>query len=447
MSQPGKSMTIMVVDDSTMIQKIIKRELEAGGYTVICFGDGMEAMSALSWMEDPPDLITLDIDMPKMDGFMACEYLRSKEEEGLFADKGRGPIPVLFVSANDTIDNRRRGFSLGSLNFIAKPFGPGDISTAVNDVLRPLGRFDGMSALVVDDSVVVRQMIGRCVNKMGAAYCEAGNGIEALQLLNEKLQEIDLLIVDFTMPKMKGDELVRQLRKMEGGARLPVLFVSAAGETHDILNMFRSGATDYLQKPFIAEELQARIGVHFEARKYMLELEELNRNLYERAVYDGLTRLHNKRYLLDNLDRSFSIAIRGDEELSCIFFDIDFFKKVNDSCGHQFGDYVLRVLGTLVKENVRNGDLAVRYGGEEFVIIMPRATLAAAAQFGERFRHIVEDYPFEDEPIKRPITISLGISSLQEHEPTSPSSLLEFADQALYRAKEAGRNQVALYQG
>lgn len=446
MPMSNGAMTIMVVDDSSMIQKLIQRELEEAGYSVISFGDGMEAMSALSWMEDPPDLITLDIDMPKMDGFMACEYLREKEAEGLFADKGRGPIPVLFVSANDTIENRRRGYNLGSLNFIAKPFGPGDISAAVDDVLRPLGQFEGMTALVVDDSMVVRQMIGRCVNKMGATFQEAGNGQEALELLRTKIKQFDLLIVDFTMPEVKGDELVRRLRKMEGGARLPVLFVSAAGETHDILNMYRSGATDYLQKPFIVEELQARIGVHFEARKYMLELEELNRNLYERAVYDGLTRLHNKRYLLDNFNRAFSVAIRSDEELSCMFFDIDHFKEVNDTCGHPFGDYVLRELGSLVKKNIRNGDLAVRYGGEEFVVVMPRTQLSTAAAFGEQFRKIVEEHHFEYGEIQRPITISVGLASLQKHQAAGAGNLLELADQALYRAKKAGRNRIAVYE-
>lgn len=203
--EASRPLTVVVVDDSATMRAIIQKELEEAGYKVVTFSNGIEALSSLSWMEAPPDLITMDIDMPRMDGFSCSEKFREQETQGLYGAR-EAHTPILFVSANDSLDNRIRGFHLGSLEFISKPFTRGDIARAVDRVLRPVPAFAGMTALIIDDNRSLRQMVRACLERSGLAIMEAENGREAFNLLQRNLDRIDLAIVDFDMPIMRGDE-------------------------------------------------------------------------------------------------------------------------------------------------------------------------------------------------------------------------------------------------
>jgi two-component system cell cycle response regulator len=222
-----------------------------------------------------------------------------------------------------------------------------------------------------------------------------------------------------------------------------MLSLSGSGETQAVLRMFQAGASDYLVKPFIAEELLARVQVHLQLRRHMKRLEEMNRDLYDKAVNDSLTGLRNKRFFQEAFEEMFARALRSQSDISCLFFDLDHFKKVNDTCGHAFGDYVLNTIGQLVKKNIRFGDLAARFGGEEFVIVLPNTGLEKALVVAEKIRFLVESYPFGDQDRQWPVTISIGVSSFEANQPVSATSLLQFADKALYLAKNCGRNRVS----
>ncbi len=433
--------TVVVVDDSSTMRTVIQKELELAGFAVVTFSDGLEALSSLRWMHKPPDLITLDIDMPRMDGFSCCQQLREMEAQGVFG-RGDSQIPVLFVSANDTFDNRSRGFHLGSLEFISKPFARGDIAKAVSKVLRPQSTFSGMTALVVDDNQGVRWMVGACLERIGLWVIEAENGRQAFDLIKEHLAQVDLVIVDYDMPVMRGDEFIHLTRQLPEAEHLPMLSLSGNGDTHAVLRMFRAGASDYLMKPFIAEELLARVQVHLQLRRHMRHLEEMNRNLYDKAVNDVLTGLRNKRYFQEAFEEMFARALRSRGDISCLFFDLDHFKKVNDTCGHAFGDYVLKTIGALVKKNVRFGDLAARFGGEEFVVALPNTGLDQAGFVAEKIRALVEAHTFSDQGRQWAVTVSIGVASLHFHQPATGQELLQQADKALYLAKDGGRNRV-----
>jgi two-component system cell cycle response regulator len=243
-------LTVVVIDDSATMRAIIKKELEVAGFTVVVFNDGLDALSSLHWMQKPPDLITMDIDMPRMDGFVCCEKIREMEARGLFGNPD-ARIPVLFVSANDNFDNRSRGFNLGSLEFISKPFVRGDIATAVSRVLRPQNTFAGMTALVVDDDASIRRMVSSCLQRIGLAIVEAKDGLQAYDIVKKDVSLVDLAIVDYDMPVMRGDEFIHMTRQLPDAGHLPMLSLSGSRETNAILQMFRAGATDYLVKPFI----------------------------------------------------------------------------------------------------------------------------------------------------------------------------------------------------
>jgi two-component system, cell cycle response regulator len=437
--------TLLVVDDSSTICTIIKNELTEAGYEVVTAKNGIEALSYIEWMEKMPDMITLDIDMPVMGGFEVCERLLGGIDDPDEKKQKAAKIPILFVSANDTIDNRRKGFKLEVIDFISKPFKHGDILHAVNKVLNPEQEFVGMRALVVDDSAGVRRMIRRLLQRNGIEVSEAQNGLEALGLVENQKEVYDIVITDYYMPEMCGDELCLLLRQREDMKQVPKFFVSAFDDRDSTLEFFKAGASDYLRKPFIEEELQAKVEIHLRAKKYVNELEKLNKKLEDLAIRDGLTGLFNRRYLKDEMERVFSQATRYNFELSCILLDLDFFKKINDTYGHAFGDLVLVQFAEILKKRVRKSDIAARYGGEEFVVLLPNTNSSGAANMAESIRSYMSQHVFSDGTTKTHVHISVGISSLKADKPENPDKLVSFADEALYTAKESGRNRVCQY--
>jgi two-component system cell cycle response regulator len=286
-------------------------------------------------------------------------------------------------------------------------------------------------------------MVGTCLERIGLEVIEAENGRQAFELIKENMVQTDLCIVDYDMPVMRGDEFIHLTRQFPEAEHLPMLSLSGINDPQAVLRMFRAGASDYLVKPFIAEELLARVQVHLQLRRHMKNLEEINRNLYDKAVNDSLTGLRNKRFFQESFEEIYARALRSRSDISCLFFDLDHFKKVNDTCGHAFGDYVLHTIGKLVKRSFRVGDLSARFGGEEFVVVLPNTGLDKALEYAEFLRAKVEAYHFSDQGIEWPVTISIGVSSYGSDQPTSAGNLLQLADQALYLAKDGGRNRVA----
>jgi len=431
--------TVVVVDESAAMP--IKEELEATGFDVLTYSDGAEAFSSLQGMQKRPDLIILNIDLPRMGGFAFCKKLREQESKGLFGNV-KEHTPVLFISANDTFENRSRSFHLGSLEFIPLPFARGELAKTVSRMLQPQAAFAGMRVLVVDDNKGLRRMVASCLQRIGLLISEAANGRQAYEFVLDNPNLVDMAIVDFDMPVMRGDEFIHLIRQLPEGEHMPLLTLSSSTGSNIVLHMFRAGATDYLIKPFPSQELLARVKVHLQLRRHMRYLEETNRVLYEKAVSDKLTGLCNKQYFHEVFEELFTRSSRTKNDISCLFFDLDHFKKINDTCGHDFGDYVLRTIGTLVKNKVRSGDLAARFGGEEFVIILPNTSLDNAMVVAEKIRSLVAGHPFDYHGKKWSVTVSIGVASLLTNKPNSALGLLEQADQALYLAKNSGRNRV-----
>lgn len=286
--------TIVVVDDS--VAMIIKKELEEAFFNVFTFNDGVEAFSFLQDVGgNRPDLIILNTDSPKMGGFAFCEKLRHEESKGLFG-KLKGHTPVVFISSNDTFENRSRSFHLGSLEFIPLPFAPGEIANTVSRMLQPQSTFSGMTVLVVDDNKGLRRMVASCLHRIGLLTNEAENGRQAYEFILDNPNLVDLAIVDFDMPVMRGDEFIHLVRQLPEGKHLPLLTLSSSSGSNIVLHMFRAGATDYLIKPFPSQELLARVKVHLQLRRHLKSLEETNRALHEKTVSDKLTGLYNKHY-------------------------------------------------------------------------------------------------------------------------------------------------------
>lgn len=292
-------MKVLVVDDSPTSRAFIRKELEAGGYEVLEATSGQDALALLKSapQESPPQesaavestpkdsslpqLVTLDVEMPVLDGYEVCQQIRKQSPVANGTQQNSQALPIVFITANDTLEGRIRGFNAGATDFIRKPFGKGELLKVVDGLLKPEQQYAGESALVVDDSATVRNIIANTLRQMGLRVTEAEDGRQALEIVRERMDDLDLVITDFTMPVMDGPAFCRHLRNDLGLKDLPVIFLSAAAESSHILEMFNAGADDYLVKPFAKEVLIARVNAQMRTRRLTRRLnqqvEELKR--------------------------------------------------------------------------------------------------------------------------------------------------------------------------
>lgn len=265
-------MNILAVDDSAAVRKRIRMELEEGGYEVFEAVDGVDVFKVLLSLR--PDLITMDVDMPNMNGFDACRKLREDRYDRLFRDRKGGRIPIVFLTATDTLEGRARGFEAGATEFIVKPFEKGELLKAVNRILKPENLLQGLTAVVADDSRTIRNIVADSLKSLGVNVLEAENGVEAIRHIKANIAGIDIVITDLEMPQMGGEELCRQIRKELLLKDPPIIVLTAMSERGTLLNLYDAGATDYLMKPFVREELLARLKVHLDVRLLNRELQK-----------------------------------------------------------------------------------------------------------------------------------------------------------------------------
>ncbi|MEE9567692.1 MAG: diguanylate cyclase [Desulfobacteria bacterium] len=299
--------------------------------------------------------------------------------------------------------------------------------------------------LIVDDSRLIAHVAKTMLTKRGHEVILAQDGKAGLEAA--KSEQPDIILLDLIMPIMDGYEVCEHLKEDDSTKEIPIIMVTSKAETADKVKGLEMGALDYVAKPFDEGELIARVNIHLRLRELYVTVQEQNRRLQEMANRDGLTGLYNHRYFHEQLSQDFLRAKRYHENLSCILFDIDFFKKFNDTYGHQTGDVVLRALATVIQRATRESDLAARYGGEEFAIVLYYTDGAAAYQAAERLRTMVESHEVQDNGNVLRVTISVGVATFPHEKIHDSKELIEHADQALYKAKDNGRNRVEAFDG
>jgi len=298
--------------------------------------------------------------------------------------------------------------------------------------------------LLVEDSPTTTALLSKF---LGANYrmLHAGDGEEAWELL-EKNPDIAIVITDINMPNMTGHQLLVKIRRSDGDhhKNLPVIVMTTADDNVDRNLAFLNGANDFITKPIDETELQARVDVHYRLARTIRELESSKKALAEQALTDSLTRLKNRRAFFENGARALSTAQRYVSDLSVILLDVDHFKKINDSFGHQVGDEALVVVAKILKELTRAVDTVARIGGEEFAILLPDTNRLGTAVLAERIRKGIEreQFIFADKIVQ--ITVSIGIASFGVDPAQTIDQMLAVADNRLYLAKENGRNRICV---
>ncbi len=298
-----------------------------------------------------------------------------------------------------------------------------------------------MLVLIADDETVSRRMLARMLTTSGYEVVAARDGDEAWRIL-ERDDAPRLAILDWMMPGMTGPDLCRRLRERKREPYTYVLLLTARTDKQDVVEGMDAGADDYVTKPFEARELQVRLRAGRRILDLQADLVKAREALREQATHDPLTGLWNRYALLEALDREHSRAAREGTPLAVIMLDLDHFKRVNDTYGHQAGDAVLRETAGRMQAVVRAYDLVGRYGGEEFLIVLPGTSGVNAAQLAERLRAAVAYDPVDHDLLRIPVTASFGVGASGPEPSGDPQTLIRLADEALYRAKEKGRNRV-----
>jgi two-component system cell cycle response regulator len=447
------SARILVVDDVELNVKVLEAKLSSEYYQVLSASDGMAALRVAH--QEHPDLILLDVMMPRMDGFETCRRLK--------ADPRTADIPVVMVTALSEPSDRLRGLEAGVDDFLTKPVNDTALFARVRSLVRlrrmmeewrhredVCGRFNSLfdndppqentdpaRILLWEENPLAS---ARIVDILASLTGEIVRPTKAEELAASCDGTVDLVIL--SMPgKVDALRVVSQLRANEPSRLVPILLIADADELPRLAKGLDLGATDYLVRPLDRNELVARARTQIRRKRLQDQLQENYQKSLALALTDGLTGLYNRRYLSAHLDGLFAGIGEGAQGPALLLFDIDWFKRVNDTHGHPAGDLVLKEVASRVSRHVRGFDLVARYGGEEFVVVLPETPLPVAMAVAERLRSVIAEKPIElgEPPAALPITISIGVAMTRGGEET-PGSLLRRADEALYAAKAAGRN-------
>ena len=447
---------VLVVDDVAANVKLLEARLSAEYFDVITAMSGEQALAICERAEC--DLVLLDVMMPDLDGFEVCRRLKT--------NPATHHIPVIMVTALDQPADRVRGLEAGADDFLTKPIPELALIARVRSLARlkmitdelrmraVTSREIGMESpereavsdtgrsgrvLIVDDRPASHERIAAMLAEEQSVDVEVDPS-EALFRAADG--NYDLLIVSLGLENFDALRLCSQIRSLDRTRNVPILAITDAEDNTRLARGLEIGVNDYLSRPIDKNELLARTRTQIRKKRYTERLRDNVQLSIELAITDPLTGLSNRRYMESHVGTLIEQAATRGKPLTVLVIDIDYFKSINDTYGHDAGDDVLREFAIRIRKSVRGIDLACRYGGEEFVVLMPETDMAVATMVAERLRRRIAGEPFAIQQSARrvEVTISIGLATLGPEE--GASGLLKRADQALYRAKKDGRNRV-----
>jgi diguanylate cyclase (GGDEF)-like protein len=409
---------VLIVEDSRTFAALLKKSVgEQLGFPTVVARSLADARAVLDGGDAAFLAAVLDLFLPDA-------------EQGEIVDlvTARG-IPAIVLTGTFTAELRDRILSKNIVDYFVKS--DPQCLDQVTAVIRRLHTSRSTEVLVVDDSRPMRTLIAQLLEALGLHVLTASSGEEGLTVLAEH-PDIRLVITDFQMPGIDGCQLVSRIRETRGRNDLAIIGMSTQG-THSLSARFlKMGASDFLPKPFLREEFFCRVLQNLDILGYI-------ETMREAAYRDYLTGLRNRKYFFEHCPQLHQDAQAGGPPVAVAMFDVDHFKKVNDTYGHDGGDVALRHLATLLREHLPGADPVARFGGEEFCVLLPGVDRATAtARFEEVRRQVEASVAMHgDVPIR--FTVSAGVAL---HPGTSVGDMVSRADELLYRAKESGRNRV-----
>ncbi|AZL15203.1 PleD family two-component system response regulator [Rickettsiales endosymbiont of Stachyamoeba lipophora] len=448
---------VLVVDDLLPNIKLLEAKLTAEYYTVTTARSGKEALEILK--NNSFDIILLDVMMPELDGYEVCKIIK--------ADPKHSDTPVIMVTALSEVEDRVNGIKAGADDFLTKPINDLTLFARIKSLLRlkvvtdelklrsksfsELGinnDFYSVGLNVLKDAkiLLINDDIAES-NQIKAQLETQGSTVEILTnpetiIANMIANSYDLAIISTLMIDHDGLRFSAQIRSNEKIRHTPIIILIEEDNNTFLIKGLELGINDYLITPIDNNEVIARANSQVKRKKYQDQLKQRYLENADAAVKDALTGCYNRRYFDVHYSQLFQQSIEQYKELCLIIIDLDHFKHINDAHGHVSGDEALKELPKRIASSIRITDMVVRYGGEEFVIIVPSTNIEQTKLIAERIRKCVEykEFPISQEPFNIKVTASLGIAMIKPTD--TKESLLKRADEGLYKAKEGGRNQI-----
>lgn len=452
---------VLIVDDIPANVRLLQAKLEAEYYEVLPVHEGHAAIELA--IECQPDIILLDVMMPGIDGYEVCRRLKEAPETR--------HVPIILITALDGREDRLSGLEAGADDFLTKPVDDVILMARLQALVRLKQMADDLRTReassrrvgLIDNDVYQRQISAtgnvlilddnvrqaeRLMVQLGEDH-RCAYETDPAKALRIAAGRVDLVVLNLLSKSFDALRWVAQLRSQEATRQRPILAIVNAEERKQMLKALELGVNDVVPRPVDMQELRARAKTQIKRKRYGDFLRNILDRSLELAVTDPLTGLNNRRFLDHQLNvlmaRHIKAGQAGDAAgLSLLMLDIDFFKKINDTYGHDAGDDVLKEFARRVAQSVRAIDMACRFGGEEFIVLMPETDGHDALNIAERVRSFVADTPFVlADGRSTNVTVSVGVSTAMGLG-DSPEALVKRADEAVYEAKQAGRNRVVV---
>jgi two-component system cell cycle response regulator len=441
---------VLVADDEPTIVNFFIAALSDQGYEIESAANGAQAVDkARSFL---PDVILLDVIMPELNGYQVTERLK--------ADPATSGIPIILVTGLGSVEDKVQGLESGADDFLTKPFNLQELLARVHSLIKLKKLQDQLKALsgrqpapahikkvlssyrshilIVEDDERITTICKSILGTGGYEVDIAADGEEAQKYLKAAIP--DLILLDLMLPGINGLDLLKQIKEDQVTRDVPVIIITALGDLKTKVKSFYMGVDDYLVKPVNSLELLARVKANIRKHLAQQELKYSLDETFQQSITDPLTGLYNRHYLIPVMDRELALFKRHGRMFSLMIMDIDNFKSINDNLGHLSGDQVLAAAAGILKQEIRTSDLAVRYGGDEFIVVFTDTLEDKALVIAQRIRAAVENKKFI-EGQEQKITVSMGITQASVQD-GSGEDIVKRADDAMYQAKRAGKNRV-----
>ncbi|MDP1729837.1 MAG: PleD family two-component system response regulator [Devosia sp.] len=447
---------VLIVDDIPTNVRLLEARLTAEYFEVLTASSGREALAICERGE--VDIVLLDVMMPEMDGFEVCRRLKSSQKTH--------HIPVLMITALDQPSDRMEGLDVGADDFLTKPVDDIQLMARVKSLVRLKALTDELRARALTGQEIAIEDAARAmesINSEGGRILLIDSDVRQAERIRGYLigfNQVDVLadpadaalavgsgnyelaLVSMALGEFDPLRACSQMRTVEQSRTLPIILIADEADRPRVVRGLDLGVNDFIMRPVERNELLARVRTQIRRQRYAAELRQSVTNTLALAVTDELTGLYNRRYFERHLALMLEKAREQERDMALMLIDMDFFKAVNDTHGHDTGDAVLREFALRLRRSIRGVDLACRFGGEEFVVLMPDTDYRQAQSVAERVRTAVAERGFDMSSSRAlSVTVSVGVA-LNESEHDTPEMILKRADVALYRAKREGRNRV-----